>query len=122
MTNPERLCTVLHMTTSPLEQPAYGRRVRQLREEQNLRIGELAEQARISRGYLNNIELGYDDKPSRQVQIAFATALDAPELRPDDAYPTPPPKQPKKPAGPTRRQEKEKEKTSPKRVDDQAVA
>lgn len=69
-------------------QPALGRRIRELREEKNLSLRELARTAKIAAPYLCDIELGRRT-PSRNKlhALAIALAVDPAELEVFDCRP-----------------------------------
>lgn len=101
---------------TPLEQPHYGHRVRELRDEKGFTRKGLADAVDVAGNYLTNITCGLDE-PSNRLKHVFARVLEAPELAPPIVgIPDPPPKQPKKPSGPPRRQDKEGDKKAPKRA------
>ena len=54
---------------------ALGDRIRQRREEKAISGAELARQARISKGYLSEIESGDAARPSADILYRIATAL-----------------------------------------------
>ncbi|WP_017985228.1 helix-turn-helix domain-containing protein [Amycolatopsis methanolica] len=106
------------MIEPPLTQPAYGQLVRRLREQADKSTVELAAEVGMSVGYLRNIELGHDGKPSRRRQFALARALRDDRLAPEGgaSFPDEPPKQPKRePKAPPRRDDREPSR-GPKRV------
>lgn len=47
-----------------------------LRETSNLTLKELAKKARLSFGYINNLELGKKDNPTLDVMKSISTALE----------------------------------------------
>lgn len=89
-----------------LEQPHYGRRVRERRDELGLSRWDLADAAQVAGNYITNITCGLDE-PSNRVKHVLARVLESPDLAPVPAtIPDPPPKQPKKPSGPPTRKDK----------------
>ena len=54
---------------------ALGDRIRQRRDDIGLRAADLARRARISKGYLSEIESGNTVRPSAEVLDRLATAL-----------------------------------------------
>jgi transcriptional regulator with XRE-family HTH domain len=52
-----------------------GRRIRELRERQDLSLSEVARRAQISKAYLSQIEHGESTHPSYEVIVRLGTAL-----------------------------------------------
>lgn len=52
-----------------------GEKIRELRKEQNLSLDQLAQQSKVSKAYLSQMENGESDRPSAEILYRIATAL-----------------------------------------------
>lgn len=110
------LCECMRMADTP------GARIRERREELDISPGTFAQRVQIVTGSLRNIENG-TKKPSRRLlnRIARELALPFAELAQAyaDAAEQKDDERKDEPTHPTRRQEKEQDKTGPKRATDE---